>query len=59
MTGVKVGKVLSIREVIGGATPYLSNLQTTNAFGGGGSQPIQPGELEIGTQLQITYEIVE
>lgn len=52
LTGVKVGKVLSISEVIGGATPYLSNLQTT--FGGGGSQPIQPGELEIGTQLQIT-----
>ena len=59
LTGVKVGKVLSISEVIGGAPPYYSNLQTTNAFGGGGGQPIQPGELEIGTQLQITYEIVE
>lgn len=59
LTSVKVGKVLSVSEVIGGAMPYYSNLQTTNAFGGGGGQPIQPGELEVSTQLQITYEIVE
>lgn len=59
LTGVKVGNVLSVSEVIGGAMPFY-NMQTTNAFGGGGGDtPIQPGELEIGTQLQITYEIAE
>lgn len=59
LNGVKVGKVLSVSEVIGSAMPFASNMQTTNAFGGGGGQPIQPGELEIGTQLQVTYEISE
>lgn len=59
LNGVKVGKVLSVSEVIGSAMPFYNNMQTTNAFGGGGGQPIQPGELEVSTQLQVTYEITE
>lgn len=59
LNGVKVGKVLSVSEVIGSAMPFANTMQTTNAYGGGGGQPIQPGELEIGTQLQVTYEISE
>lgn len=61
LNGVKVGKVLSISEVIGSAGPYYNAQQTTNAFagGGGGDTPIQPGELEISAQLQIVYELTE
>ncbi len=61
LNGVKVGKVLSVSEVIGNAGPYYNTLQTTNAFagGGGGDTPIQPGELEINVQLQIVYELAE
>lgn len=59
LNGVNVGDVLNVSEVIGGATPFANYSQTTNAYGGGGGQPIQPGELEINAQLQISYEIAQ
>jgi len=51
LMGVSVGEVLSISEVIGGAVPYPVGRE----MGGGGG--IAPGELEITSQVQVTYAI--
>lgn len=63
LTGVTVGKVMSVSEVVGGGGFFPSNYQQ---FGlGGGAAPavaptsISPGELEIAMQLQVTYTISE
>jgi uncharacterized protein len=63
LTGVAVGEVMSVSEVVGGGGFYPSNYQQ---FGlGGGATPalaptsISPGELEIAMQLQVTYAISE
>ena len=60
LTGVSVGKVVSISEVIGGGGGgfYQSNFeQATNDVGGGGG--FAPGELGLVMRLQITYEIAD
>lgn len=51
LAGVELGQVLSVSEVIGGsAVPMMAD----RGYGGGG---IQPGELELGTQLQVVFAI--
>ena len=55
LNGVEVGNVVSISEVVGGAVPIPFAAAT--GMGGGGAGPISPGEVEITTQLQITYAI--
>jgi len=54
---VKVGEVLSISEVItGGVGPmYYGVAMEAAGMGGGGS--INPGELEYGTSIQVTYAL--
>ena len=47
---VELGDVLSVSEVIGGAMVYAER-----AMGGGGG--IAPGELEMTTQIQVTFAI--
>lgn len=61
LTGVKVGRILSISEVIGSGGGFYGN--SISAFqlglGGSGAPPVQPGQLRITMQLQITYELVD
>jgi uncharacterized protein YggE len=58
MNGVTVGEVVSVNEVIS-AMPYYFGEQAMAAqgLGGGGAGPISPGEVEVTTQLAITYAI--
>jgi uncharacterized protein len=53
LTGVGLGQVLSVSEVIGGAVPYATYAE--RGMGGGGG--IAPGELEMSTQVQVTFAI--
>lgn len=51
LAAVELGEVLSVSEVIGGLQVPVAFEQ---ALGGGG---IAPGELELGTQIQVTFAI--
>ena len=52
--GVEVGDVVAISEVINsGAVPMYDR---ATGMGGGGA-PIQPGQLSISTQLQVTFNL--
>ncbi len=58
LTGMAVGEVLSVSEIIGsGGGYYASNFAERAAYGlgGGGGAPIAPGELELVMQLQVVY----
>jgi uncharacterized protein YggE len=64
LNGLKVGHVLSISEVIGsaGVAPYaapVTNVGFANNAAGSGGPQIAPGELDVATNLQIVFEIVE
>ena len=51
LANVELGEVLSVSEVIGSASvPMMAE----RAFGGGG---ITPGEMELGSQLQVVFAI--
>ena len=54
LSGVKLGKVLSISEVIGSAVSPVAMASAERGFGGAG---IAPGEMEMGTQVQVTFAI--
>jgi uncharacterized protein YggE len=51
LANVELGEVLSVSEVVG-STPVP--MMAERAFGGGG---IAPGEMELGTQLQVVFAI--
>ena len=55
LNGVEVGEVVSISEVVGGAVPIP--YAAAAGIGGGGAGPISPGEVEVSTQLQLTYAL--
>lgn len=55
LNGVQLGEVLSVSEVIGGASPMYRAAEGLG--GGGGGTPVQPGELEMTVSLQITYAL--
>lgn len=61
LNGVTVGKILAISEVVGGAGGFYNNSISNFQIGMGGADrtPIQPGQLRLTMQLQITYELVE
>lgn len=62
LTGVQVGGVVSVSEVIGSGGGYYnaSNFnQLDRGMGGGGGTPITPGELDLTLQLQVVYTITE
>ncbi|MCX6045263.1 MAG: SIMPL domain-containing protein [Chloroflexi bacterium] len=62
LTGVTVGDVVSVSEVVGGngGGVYQSNFAKSDmAMGGGGATPVNPGELELSMQLQVVYSIAE
>jgi uncharacterized protein YggE len=52
LTSVELGQVLSVSEVIGGGSMPMAYAE--RAMGGGG---IAPGELEMSTQVQVTFAI--
>jgi uncharacterized protein YggE len=55
LTGVQLGPVMSVSEVIsGGSIPVLVEKA---AMASGGAGPISPGELEISYQVQVSYFI--
>lgn len=58
LTGVTVGRVLSISEVIG-SNPFFgaSEARAFGGLGGGGGIPISVGELQLTAQVQVIYEI--
>jgi uncharacterized protein YggE len=54
LAGVQLGEVLSVSEVIGASPVPMAVLKS--GVGGGGSG-IAPGELELATQIQVTFAI--
>jgi uncharacterized protein YggE len=62
LTGVNVGPIVSISEVIGNNGGFYSNQFTQFSTGMGGGRldaPIEPGQLRLTMQLQVTYELVD
>ncbi len=57
LAGVSLGDVVNISEVIGGPSPIYSAAGAALGMGGGGSPPIQPGQLEVSTSVQVTFGI--
>jgi uncharacterized protein len=54
LSGVTLGPVMSISEVVGASQPVFATVERA-AMDAGGS--ISPGELEVGYQVQVTYFI--
>jgi len=60
LSGVQVGDVISVSEVVGGRGGfYSSNFREASAVSGlgGGGGPIAPGELSLNLQLEIVYSV--
>jgi hypothetical protein len=57
LNGVQVGQVVSISEVIANTPLFSSNIGYAAQGLGGGAGPIVPGEVEVSSQLQVTYAI--
>jgi len=55
LSNVKLGHVVEITEVIGSSPFYAQKVVEFGRGGGGG--PISPGELELTTQVQVTFAI--
>ena len=58
LNGVSVGNVVAISEIIG-ATPFFNNAMMAQGMGGGAAPSIQPGQLDLTLQLQISYALVQ
>lgn len=58
LTGLSLGQVVSVSEVVGmGGGYYAGNFaEQARAFGGGGT-PITPGQLDLVMQLQVIFSI--
>ena len=56
MSGLEIGRVVGISEVISSGTYYISE-QAAAMDGRGGGGPISPGQVEITAQLQVSYAI--
>jgi len=58
LTGVTLGEVVSVSEIIGSPGPVYDGARMSVAAGlGGGGAPIQPGELEVNMSIQVTFAI--
>lgn len=55
LSGVELGPVMSVSEVVGGGVGPVAMDMVERAAAGGGS--VSPGELEIGYQVQVSYFI--
>lgn len=56
LNGLTLGDVVSVSEVIGGATPFGVMRESAAVGLGGGGPDISPGQLEVQVQVQVTYE---
>jgi uncharacterized protein YggE len=54
LSGVSVGEVLTISEVVGGPGPLVFERAMAQDVGG---TPIQPGEFQVSVSVQVTYAI--
>jgi uncharacterized protein YggE len=54
LSGLKLGPVMSISEVVSGGPNPMPTIAVERAMAGGVG-PISPGELEIGYQIQVIY----
>lgn len=57
LTGVTVGQVVAVSEVIGNTPIYSAYREQVMGMGGGNSPTIQPGQLNLTLQLQVVYAI--
>jgi len=61
LSGVQVGQVISVSEVVGQGGGYLNSnfayLESAKMGMGGGADTITPGELELSMRLQVVYAI--
>ncbi len=55
LTGVTVGDVVAVSEVIGNVPAVMYS--AAEGRGGGGGTPVEPGEVSFTTQIQIVYAI--
>jgi uncharacterized protein YggE len=55
LAGIELGEVLSVSEVIGGMWTGPTRIMYESGMGGGGG--LAPGELEMGTQVQVTFAV--
>lgn len=55
LAGIELGKVWSVSEVIDGMWSGLTSIAREPGMGGGGG--FAPGELEMGTQVQVTFAV--
>jgi uncharacterized protein YggE len=57
LSGVELGPVMSVSEVVGGGSaPFVMAMDSVERAAAGGTS-ISPGELEIGYQVQVSYFI--
>jgi uncharacterized protein YggE len=57
LAGVSLGDIVSISEVIAVPSPIYSTVGAAMGMGGGGALPIQPGQLDVSTSVQVTFAI--
>lgn len=58
LAGVQVGEVVTIVEGFGGGSPFdVVNMAATMEMGRGGGASIEPGQLSVQVQVQVTYRI--
>jgi len=58
MSGLTVGPIISISEVVGGGGGfYAGNFAEQSKAMGGGGTPVTPGQLDLIMQLQVVYAI--
>ena len=55
LAGVELGEVLAVSEVMGGMWTQAMPVAMGTGIGGGGG--MAPGELEMGTQIQVTFAL--
>ena len=55
LAGIELGEILSVSEVIGGTWSGPARVVVESGMGGGGG--LAPGELEMGTRVQVTFAL--
>ena len=55
LSGVELGEVMIVSEVIGGGSPIFYDAAKLGM--GGGGAPIQPGQLEVSMQVQVSFAV--